>query len=78
VWRSFNLKDRDSTISHCFKRQQEVAGHPFWHSEALTPDGKLMFVHFQNVLTSRSSNTLIGLLSGILVHVLDEDQKIER
>jgi len=78
VWRSLNLRDRDATIAHCFKRQQEVAGHPFWHSEALTPDGKLMFVHFQNVLTSRSSNTLTGLLSGILVHVLDDEQKIER
>lgn len=65
-------------MDYCQERQQQLAGSPYWHSEALTPDGKMMFVHFQNVLMNKGSGTLMGLSSGILVHAFDQQQKINR
>jgi hypothetical protein len=65
-------------MEYCQQRQDQLAGSPYWHSEAMTPDGKMMFVHFQNVLMNKGSRTLMGLSSGILVHAFDEQQKINR
>lgn len=65
-------------MSYCQQRQEQLAGSPYWHSEALTPDGRMMFVHFQNVLMNKDSRTLMGLSSGILVHCFDDQQHIRR
>lgn len=78
VWRGMNLLSRDACIAYCKQRQQQLSGSPCWHSEAMTADGRLLFVHFQNVLTNRHSRTLMGLSSGILVHVFDDWQRIHR
>jgi hypothetical protein len=78
VWRGMNLASREACIAYCEQRQGQLSGSPYWHSEAISSDGKVMFVHFQNVLTDRHSRTLMGLSSGILVHVFDEWQRINR
>jgi hypothetical protein len=78
VWRGMNLASREACFAYCEQRQVQLSGSPYWHSEAVSSDGKLMFVHFQNVLTNRHSRTLVGLSSGILVHVFDEWQRINR
>lgn len=78
MWRAVNLASREACMQYCEERQEQLAGSPYWHSEALTPDGRLMFVHFQNVLMNKGSGTLMGLSSGILVHAFDEQQKINR
>lgn len=65
-------------MQYCQERQEQLAGSPYWHSEAMTPDGRLMFVHFQNVLMNKCSGTLMGLSSGILVHAFDKAQQINR
>ena len=78
MWRAVNLISREACINYCHQRQEQLAGSPYWHSEALTPDGRLRFVHFQNVLMDKHSRTLMGLSSGILVHAFDEQQKICR
>lgn len=44
----------------------------------MTADGRMMFVHYQNVLTNNQSGILMGLSSGILVHVFDDLQRINR
>ncbi|WIA36512.1 hypothetical protein OEZ86_007806 [Tetradesmus obliquus] len=78
VWRGMNLASREACISYCQQRQKQLSGSPHWHSEAMSSDGKLLFVHFQNVLTDRQSKTLAGLSSGVLVHVFDGWQRINR
>jgi hypothetical protein len=78
VWRGMNLASREACIAYCEQRQGQLSGSPIWHSEAVSSDGKLLFVHFQNVLMNKHSRTLVGLSSGILVHVFDEWQRINR
>jgi hypothetical protein len=78
VWRGMNLPSREACIAYCEQRQGQLSGSPYWHSEAVSSDGKVMFVHFQNVLTDKHSRTLMGLSSGILMHVFDEWQRINR
>lgn len=78
VWRAANLASRDACMDYCLQRQEQLAGSPYWHSEALSPDGKLLFIHYQNVLMNKASRTLTGVSSGILVHAFDEQQKITR
>jgi hypothetical protein len=78
VWRGMNLASREACIAYCEQRQGQLSGSPYWHSEALSSDGRLLFVHFQNVLTNKHSRTLVGLSSGILVHVFDDWQRINR
>lgn len=78
VWRAVNLASREACLTYCTQRQEQLAGSPYWHSEALTADGRMMFVHFQNVLMNKDSKTLMGLSSGILVHCFDEEQHIRR
>lgn len=78
MWRGMNLASRDACLQYCQQRQHELSGSPHWHSEAMTADGRMLFVHYQNVLTNKQSRTLMGLSSGILVHVFDEQQRINR
>lgn len=78
MWRAVNLPSRTACMQYCQERCDQLSGNPYWHSEAFTPDGKLMFVHFQNVLMSKGSRTLVGLSSGILMHAFDDQQKIHR
>lgn len=78
VWRGMNLASREACIAYCEQRQAELLGSPYWHSEAFSADGRLMFISFQNVLMCRHSRTLQGLSSGILVHQFDADQRIRR
>lgn len=78
VWRAHNLRGRGALMTFSSGRAAAVEGRPLWHSEALTADGRLMFVHFQNVLTHRRSGTLMGVASGIVVHAFDKQQRIER
>lgn len=78
MWRAVNLANREACIDYCLQRQEQLSGSPYWHSEAMTSDGKLLYVHFQNVLMDKQSRTLMGLSSGILVHAFDDQQKISR
>lgn len=78
MWRAANLPSRQACLDFCGTRHQLLTGAPFWHAEALTPDGRMLFVHFQNVLTSKQHKTLVGLSSGILVHLFDDEQRIQR
>jgi hypothetical protein len=78
VWRAGNLDSKAACLDFCLARQEQLAGSPHWHSEALSPDGRLLFVHFQNVLMARDSGNLVGLSSGILVHCFDDQQRIRR
>jgi hypothetical protein len=78
VWRALHLRSKEQCEQYCTQRQQQLAGAPHWHSEAITADGRMLFVHFQNVLTHKQHKTLIGLSSGILVHMFDDDQRIQR
>lgn len=78
MWRAFNLPTPEAMLASCHSRNDEWQGHPFWHAEALSSNGRLLFVHFQNLLVSRRSGTLAGLMSGIGVHEFDANNKIKR
>jgi hypothetical protein len=71
VWRENELGGVDATVEACARRGREAAGTPFWQAEAVSGDGRVMFLHFQNVLTARKTRMVLGVSSGIAVHVFE-------
>jgi hypothetical protein len=71
VWRENDLRGPDATVDACARRGRQAAGTPFWQAEALSSDGRIQFLHFQNVLSARKNRMVLGVSSGIAVHVFE-------
>jgi hypothetical protein len=71
VWRENDLRGPEATVEACARRGREAAGTPFWQAEAVSSDGRVMFLHYQNVMTARKTRMVLGVSSGIAVHVFD-------
>jgi len=72
VWRENELAGGDATVEACARRGRLAAGTPFWQAEAVSADGRVMFLHYQNVMTVRKTRMVLGVSSGIAVHVFAE------
>lgn len=72
VWRENELTGAEATVEACARRGREAAGTPFWQAEAVSKDGRVMFLHYQNVLSARKTRMVLGVSSGIAVHVFGE------
>jgi hypothetical protein len=72
VWRENELTGAAATVEACARRGREAAGTPFWQAEAVSKNGRVMFLHYQNVLSARKTRMVLGVSSGIAVHVFGE------